>query len=64
MGECDMKKQTIKIMTTLSSDPTKKTIADHLSVMIQKLLNQNWSLDINISEDGGCWEVSGYKNLE
>jgi len=59
-----MKQQTIKIMTTLSSNPTKKTIADHLSVMIQELLNNHWSLSINISEDGGCWEVSGFKDLE
>ena len=51
-------------MTTLSSDPTKKTIADHLSVMIQKLLNDYWSIDINISEDGGCWEVKGFKDLD
>ena len=59
-----MKQQTINIMTTLSSDPTKKTIADHLSVMIQKLLNDYWSIDINISEDGGCWEVKGFKDLD
>ena len=59
-----MKKQTIKIMTTLSSDPTKKTIAECLSIMILKLLNKNWSLDINVSEDGGCWEVLGSKDLE
>jgi len=59
-----MKQQTIKIMTTLSSNPTKSTIAGHLSVMIQKLLDENWSIDMNISEDGGCWQVKGFKDLE
>jgi len=59
-----MKQQTIKIMTTLSSNPTKSTIASHLSVMIQKLLDENWSIDMNISEDGGCWQVKGFKDLE
>ena len=51
-------------MTTLSSNPTKSTIAGHLSVMIQKLLDENWSIDMNISEDGGCWQVKGFKDLE
>jgi len=59
-----MKKQTIKIMTTLSSHSTKKIIAECLRTMTKQLLDEDWSLDIVISEDGGCWQVSGFKDLE
>lgn len=52
-------KQTIKIMTTISRNESE--FATPFLNFIESLLINGWSLDVNLSEGGGCWEVAGYK---
>ena len=52
-------KQTIKMMTTISRDESK--FATPFLNFMKSLLDDGWSLDIDLSEGGGCWQVSGWK---
>ena len=55
-------KQTVKIMTTISRNEPE--FAEPFLNFMKSLLDDGWSLDIDLSKSGGCWEVSGYKEAK